>query len=306
MRSLFDKAGYVCTATGTSAEARELIERKFFPVALVDLDIERAGIGLDVARVIREQSKPTSVILLTRRRSFEAAVEALRLGVIDVVVKQPDQIEYLKRVVAIGCDRASADGEGEGALLREAHAVLDDAFRTMLDMGRKMYADVSIASGASFRPRILVVESDQELLRELAPLLQDKPWEIAAEMNGGGALDKAGSQRFDLVVCRSNLMDLRGSMVIKTVQAERAELLGVVYTKPGADGHIDVYREGRIDETDRPFTKVSQLVNKLEILVESLSSTQRDRRVIQAFRSDNAPFFRRYAELRQRLNRLFE
>jgi len=182
MRKLFEGEGYVCTATGNGREARELVKQKFFPAALVDLDVGRPGAGIDVIRAIRERSRPTAIVLLTGRRSFEAAVDALRLDVVDVVVKRPEEVERLKRAVAVACDRYRTT-EGDSDLLRDVQSVLAESFKIMLDMGRKQFADVSIGSGATFRPRVLVVDGDQSFLQTLAGSIQGKPWEMAAEMN---------------------------------------------------------------------------------------------------------------------------
>lgn len=306
MAKLFEQAGYVCTATADARSARELVQRKFFPVALVDLDVGKPGAGIDVIRTIRERSRPTAVILLTGRRSFEGAVDAMRLGVLDVVVKRPEEVSHLRRAVDVACDRHRAT-DRDGELVRDVQTVLTDAFKIILDMGRKQHAaDVSVGSGATFRPRVLVVDGDSAFLQELAGLIKDKPWEIAAEMNGGGALDKAGDHRFDLVCVREELMDLRGSMVVKSIQAQRAETLGLVYSAPGPSGHMDLYREGQLEDAWRPFAGAQHLVQRMDQLVETLGATQRDRRIIQAFRAAHQDFFRRYAELKQRIDRLME
>lgn len=305
MRTLFEGEGYVCTTSTDGRQARELVSQKFFPAALVELDVGRPGAGVDVIRAIRDRSQHTSVVMLTGRRSFEAAVDALRLGVVDVVVKRPEEVERLKRAVAVACDRYRTT-EGDSDLLRDVQAVLADSFKIMLEMARTQYADVSIGSGASFKPRVMIIDGDQSFLQELAGQIQGKPWEIAAEMNGGGALDKAGEHRFDVVACREELMDLRGSMVIKTIQAQRAETVGLVYSAPGPDGHVDLYREGQLEDAWRPFQGAGHLVQRLEQVIDTLGSTQRDRRVIQAFRNAHEGFFRRYAQLKLRIDRLVD
>lgn len=302
MRKLFEDAGYVCTATGNIAEARELLEQKFFPAALVDLDVERAGAGLDLLRAARERSPATAVVVLTGRRSCEAAIAAFRLGAADVVFKQPDQVEHLKNAVGAACDRNRAT-KGDDAIFEQIQHVLDESFRVMLALARKVYRDVSTGSGQA-KPRVLVVEGDQDFLQRLARLLADKDWEIAAEMAGGAALDKASEHVFDVVAARDELMDLPGGMVVKTMQASRAEMVGLVYSKPGSEGRIERYVEGRAEDVDRPFEGPEHLVRKLEEVVERLGATQRDRRTIQAFRSDHEDFFRRFAELKLRIDRM--
>src|SRR5262245_35207578 len=85
LRKLFDDLGYVCTACGDAKTAQELIRRKFFPAAVIDLDFAGTGGGIGLVRFIQEKSKPTRIVLLSGRRSYEDAVEAFRLGAVDVV-----------------------------------------------------------------------------------------------------------------------------------------------------------------------------------------------------------------------------
>jgi len=308
MRRLFEDDGYVCAAVATLGDARARLEQKFYPAALVDLDVERLGAGLDLARFIRDRSPNTAVVMLAGRRSFEAAVEAMRLGALDLVVKQPEQVPHLRRVVAIACDRyrarEGADGSGGDELWSEVGLVLDEAFRVQLALARQVYADASIGSGVQFTPRILVVDGDQGFLERLQETLGGHEWEVGAVVNGGAALDQTSQERFDLVVCRHDLDDLRGSLVLKSVQSSHAETFGLLYTSPGPEGHVDLYREGRVEETERPFHDAGQLVQKIEQVVELLGATARDRRVLRAFRADHQDYLRRFAALKARIDRL--
>jgi len=304
LKKLFEDLGYHTSTTGSGTEARDLVGRRFFPVALVDMDTGGPGAGLDVIRRIQEISRPTTIVMLTGRRSFEGAVDAIRLGVRDVVFKRPEQIGRLRDVVAAACDVAKAEDTSGSDVLRETAAVLDDAFRIMLDMGRRMHHDVSMARG-EFRPKILIIDGEQDFLEELAEGIQQKNWSFAASMSGGDGLDKAVRSRFDLVAARMELMDLRGSMVLKTIQAQNPETIGIVYSLAG-DGHLGVFKEGRMDDGERPFLGPKHLIEKMETIVNELATTRRDRKVIQAFRAANEPFFRRYAQLKLRLGRILD
>ncbi|MBZ0117102.1 MAG: response regulator [Sandaracinaceae bacterium] len=302
MRKLFDGQGYVCTAVGTDADARRLVVQKYFPVALIDLDVETQGAGLDLARYVREKSTATSVVLLTSRRSFEDAVEALRLGLTDVVLKSTDQVEHLKEIVSL-CTERSRVTEGSDTLLRDVRAVLDESFKVMLSLSRKVYAHLSLAA-APLKPRILIVDGEQEFLRDLAPLVQNQSWDLAAEMNGGAALDRGMSQKFDIVAIRNELPDLRGSMVLRSIQAQRGETLGLLYSSADGAGRIDRMDQGQIEGTERPFTGAAQLADRIQGLVEELGTRAQERRFIQAFRGDHEDFMRRYAEVKLRIDRL--
>src|SRR5690349_3993229 len=52
LRKLFEDAGFVCTAPPDIERAKELVRRKFFPVALIDFDFGGTGTGLDLARFV--------------------------------------------------------------------------------------------------------------------------------------------------------------------------------------------------------------------------------------------------------------
>lgn len=301
LRHFFEEKGYVCTAVGTAEEARQLLAKKFFPAALVDLDVERPGAGVELIRYIREKSRHTSVVLLTGGSSFEGAVSAVRAGAIDVVRKVPDQVEYLAMVVARATDLYRAT-DGGGEVLIEVQAVLDDAFKIMLAMSRKVYAHLSLAA-APLRPRVLVVEGDPDFLMELSKRVQDTVWEISGEMNGGAALDRGASGQIDILAVRAELMDLPGSMVIKSIQAQHPEVLGLLYSDAG-DSRVEHFVRGQSDHTERPFSGPAHLIKQIDSMVERLANTAEERRFIQAFSGDNRAFLRRYADLKLKIDRL--
>lgn len=305
MKRLFDGEGYVCTAVDTISDARDHVVRKFFPAAVVDVDVERPGAGLDLVRLIRERSPKTAIVVVTVRPTFELAIDAFREGAVDVVLKKPEAIDYLKQRVAVAMDRHRLQ-QGDAGILTDVSSVLDESFRIMLTMARHVYHDVSVGAMANYRPRVLFVDSDQGFIQELAGLIQGKGWEVGAEMNGGAALDKASSENFDLVVVRENLMDLRGTMVIRAVQTRRAETLGLLYSDPGPEGRMERYAEGRSIDVIRPFEGARHLLAKVDELVAELGGMQLDRRVIQAFRGDYDEYFRHYAELKLKIDRMLD
>jgi DNA-binding NtrC family response regulator len=302
LRKLFDGEGYVCTAVGDGAEARRLVGRKFFPAALVDLDVDQPGGGIDLLRAIRERSRPTAVVVLARRRSFEGAVDALRAGALDVVLVAPDQVDHLKRVVARASERYRAT-RGEGELFREVRAVLDESFKVMLGLSRKVYAHLSMAK-APLKPRVLIVDGDPDFLKELSQLVQSESWETTGEMSGGGALDKGLSTKLDIVASRDELPDLRGSMVLRSIQAQHGEVLGLLYSAADGTGRIDRVEHGQTEDTERPFEGAEHLVRKIRELADELGTRAQERRFIQAFSADHQDFLRRYAELKLKIDRL--
>jgi len=299
--NLLEAEGYVCSVAAADAEARERVRSKSFPVILVDIDLGgKASGGLDLLRFIREESPSSTMIGLIHRRSFEAAVEAFRLGCVDVVYKSGDQMNHLKQIIAAACTRFRIGG-GSPDLLIEVRTVLNDAFNTMLTLARNVYDEVSVAAMVNFKPRILFIESDQAMVQALGALVQNKDWEIEAAINGGDGLDKS-ARRFDLVVVRDDLPDLRGTMVLSTIQTHEPTVHGLLYNAPGENGVITHYRMGRMGDTFRPFTEPSQLIEQIDKVVATLGFQQREQSIIRAFRNDHQDLFLRLGELKQRID----
>lgn len=304
LRRYFDQRGYVCNAARSGAEVREIVAQKFFPAALIELDTDGPSGGLEIVRFIRERSPQTGVVLLVSRRSFEAAVAALRFGVQDVVVKAPDQVEALLTAVQLAASRYKARDQG-GELHREIQAVLNESFKVMLEQSRKVYADLSMAA-PPMRPRVLFVDGDGDFLNSLAPLVQKETWDVLADTSGGAALDRASRERVDILVARNDLPDLRGSMVIKSIQADRTEVIGLLYSAPGPDGHIDRLDRGKVEGVIKPFAGAEHLLAAVKKVQGELATKAQERRLIQAFRNDHQDFLRRFAGVKRQIDNLVE
>jgi len=300
LRRWFDERGYVCTAVDSGARAADLAGQKVFRVALVDLDIGGDGRGVEVVEAIRERSRVTAIVGTTGRRSFDLAVRAFRAGAIDVVLKDPESVEHLAQVVERAALRAEASAGGD--LFGEVRDVMDEAFKVMLHLSRGVYAHLSAAK-APIRPRVLIVDGDQEFMRELAFLVEDEPWEVHAEMSGGAALDRGMTTSLDIVASRAELMDLRGSMVVKSIQAQSPEVIVLVYTASG-DGRIDHYEQGEVRSSTAALSGPEDLFHAVSERVDQLDERAQERRFIQAFTGEHREFVKRYADLKQKIDRL--
>jgi hypothetical protein len=136
----------------------------------------------------------------------------------------------------------------------------------------------------------------------VAQQIADKDWEVSVELSGGAGLDKASTFAFQIVAVCAELTDLPGQILVKSVQAQQKKTLGLLYSK--STGRIDRYEEGKLTGSDQSFSGAKQLVSKLEQLVEELATMRKERRYLQAFRSEHGGFLKRYAELKVRIDSL--
>lgn len=99
------RVGYMVTEAASGEEALEYIERQVFDVVLTD--IKMTGIdGVELLRRIKDQSPDAIVILMTGYASLTSAVEALRLGAHDYLIKPSSSMD-IRQSVQRGVERAT-------------------------------------------------------------------------------------------------------------------------------------------------------------------------------------------------------
>jgi signal transduction histidine kinase len=96
-------AGYHVVSAESGKMALDLVSREDFDVALLDLKMNGIG-GLEVLAVLRQQSPDTVAIVLTAHGSTKTAIEALRQGVYDYLLKPCDP-QQLRESVRTGLDK---------------------------------------------------------------------------------------------------------------------------------------------------------------------------------------------------------
>jgi two-component system response regulator FlrC len=91
--------GYVVTSAADGEEASRLLDQRGFHVVITDLRMPRVD-GMTVVRKVRVESPETEVIVLTGNATVATAVEAMKLGAFDYLVKPlsgPDELRIVVR-----------------------------------------------------------------------------------------------------------------------------------------------------------------------------------------------------------------
>lgn len=301
-------AGLLPTVLSDVPRALELTQQKFFAVAVVDLDTPGPAQGLQLVSALRERSPNTAVIAMAARRSFEVAVNSFRTGVDDVVVKAPDQVEYLReRVLALAEGRRRRDDNEQ--LLEQVAALHDDFFKTMLEMHKKI-VDHEEGTGAVSPPpgtySVLLVDDDGWLGAQLGPILDEKGgYALTDVATGGEALDVAGRGHFQIALVKEALMDLPGSMVARTIKQQTPDTIVLLYVQPQGPrpGKVEVIDTQRAIPFIPAFVAPRQLVERLSELGEAYHATTRERRYLASFRQQHFELLKRYQEAKSRLHK---
>jgi response regulator RpfG family c-di-GMP phosphodiesterase len=92
-----DSAGYQSSAAADAVEALAVMERHPADVALLDLALPGKD-GVWLARQLRDAQRDTALIMVTGLQRFDAAVEGMRLGVMDYLLKPFSRRQLLDSV----------------------------------------------------------------------------------------------------------------------------------------------------------------------------------------------------------------
>lgn len=92
-RSILSKRYNLLTASSGS-EALKILKDRTVPLALLDMKMPKMS-GLEVLKWIKENETDTDVIVITASRDVSTAVEAMKLGALDYLIKPFDVKELL-------------------------------------------------------------------------------------------------------------------------------------------------------------------------------------------------------------------
>ena len=98
------RVGYVVNEAASGEEALDTMEKQHFDVVLTDIRMPGLD-GVELLRRIKEQAPDAIVILMTAYASLGTAVEALRLGAHDYLIK-PSSSQDIRQSVSRGVERA--------------------------------------------------------------------------------------------------------------------------------------------------------------------------------------------------------
>jgi signal transduction histidine kinase len=139
IKAILQLDGYDVATTTSGVEARAMVRDVEYDLVLTDLRLED-GDGLDVLKAVRESHPETVTIMLTGYASLESAVQALRAGAYDYLVK-PSEVEELRSTVSRGLERRRLGQE-----LRKRVVELERANREIADLNSSLQRRIDEAT----------------------------------------------------------------------------------------------------------------------------------------------------------------
>jgi CheY-like chemotaxis protein len=248
------------------------------------------------------------VIALTPRRSFDDAVDAVRAGAIDLVLKAPESVAYLQERVI--------DAAGRSVGKREVDSVLDDvrgvheeflqrfmeAERRALDLADKLAGRDRAAAERLEELRVLVVDEVDDFVTAMSDAALPGFAFIHAT-SGGESLDRISSGRFHYAMIAEDVSDLPARTIARTIRNQHPDTVVLTFLGPADNGRVDLVETHGSRPLLQPFRDAQQLVTRLDELAEAWRIKARERRYTQAFRERHYDFLRRYVELKTKIER---
>src|SRR5256714_9573579 len=139
IKAILQHDGYDVATTTSGVQARAMVREVEYDLVLTDLRLED-GDGLDVLKAVRENHPETITIMLTGYAWVESAIQALRAGAYDYLVK-PSEVEELRSTVARGIERRRLGQE-----LRKRVAELERANREIADLNSSLQRRIDDAT----------------------------------------------------------------------------------------------------------------------------------------------------------------
>ena len=106
---VFRKEGYEVKTAASGPEALDILNNNSVDLVITDIRMPHLS-GMEILRYVKENQPEVPVIVITAYGSIQQAVEALKAGALDYIVK-PFDVEELKILVARGLERKHLEQE---------------------------------------------------------------------------------------------------------------------------------------------------------------------------------------------------
>ncbi|MFZ5997805.1 MAG: response regulator [Nitrospirota bacterium] len=106
LRRVFTREGYEVDITGSAEAALELLKESSYDLIITDIILPGIS-GIELLSRYKEQNPEQKVIIMTAYASLETAVESLKAGACDFIIK-PLMHDEMKRTVRKALSKGSS------------------------------------------------------------------------------------------------------------------------------------------------------------------------------------------------------
>jgi len=106
---MLKREGYSVVVSQSADKASEVVAKGEFDLVITDISMPGKS-GIDILKQTKAASPETPVIMITAYASTESAIEALKLGAYDYIIK-PFDVEEMKKVVGNALEKRRLENE---------------------------------------------------------------------------------------------------------------------------------------------------------------------------------------------------
>ena len=162
---ILKKEGYAVLVNPGTPSIYEDIEQKEFDLVISDIKMPQVD-GMEVLRRVKAEKPTVPVIMITAYASVKQAVEALRLGAMDYIMK-PFDIEEIKVLVANGLEHRRLLEENK--ILKQALRE-ETSFENMIGKSRPMQEVFTLIEKVAATDSTVLITGESGTGKELAAL----------------------------------------------------------------------------------------------------------------------------------------
>lgn len=228
---LLSEASLHVTCVQDAARALALVQRQFFSVALIDIDTTTPREGIATISAIKQASPTTMVIAMTPRRSYDDAVDAVRAGAIDLILKAPESVAYLKERVLAAAGMSVGKREVD-TVLEEIRGVHEEFLQRFMETERRAIDLADQAAGRNAQHvqdldelRVLVVDEVDDFVTAIE---EAKPtgFTFTHATSGGEGLDRISGGTFHYAMVAEDVSDLPAMTIARTIRNQHPDTVG--------------------------------------------------------------------------------
>ena len=160
---VFKKEGYRVKASLSAQKALELIDKEDFDLILSDIRLPQIS-GMELLRQVKEKKPDIPVIMITAYGTIKQAVEALKAGAIDYVLK-PFDVEELKIIVSQGLEKRKLKEEN---ILLKKELKEKYSFKNIVGKSKKMKEIYSLIEKVAATDSTVLITGESGTGKEMA------------------------------------------------------------------------------------------------------------------------------------------
>ena len=163
LKTVFQKQGYRVETSLSARKALDMIEEDSFDLILTDIKIPGMS-GMDLLKKVKEMNSDIPVIMITAYGTIKQAVEALKGGALDYVVK-PFDVDELKIIVSQGLEKKRLKEEN---ILLKKELREKYSFENMVGKSKEMQEIYSLIEKMATTDSTVLITGESGTGKELA------------------------------------------------------------------------------------------------------------------------------------------